>query len=539
MDRRYIINFSSESGPRLETDVLVIGSGNAGLRAAIEAAQHCKVTIITKGEIKDSSTAHAQGGIAVALSEEDTVNAHVEDTLLAGDGLCDEIAVREMVREGIDRVKELIEWGAHFDHENGKLAFGIEGAHRRRRIVHAKGDATGEETENVLVHRAFETPNIEMVKHTFAIDLLTVEDRCCGAVVLFPDGQIGCIFAQAVILASGGLGQVYKYTSNPDVATGDGYAMAYRAGCVLMDMEFIQFHPTVMCLHGAPRFLISEAVRGEGGVLISSKGERFMPKYDPRAELAPRDIVSRAVWIEMQRTKSEYVYLDVTHLDPGFVKRRFPTIYRTCADLGLNITTDLIPVRAAAHFMMGGVRVNLRSATSLKGLFACGEVACSGVHGANRLASNSLLEGLVFGKRAGEESAKFARENRIELGQVKLSEEGAAPGMKVNVKEAADEIRDLMWNNAGIIRDGSSMEEALRYLRELNYVPTDPDRYTFELQNLLQISRLILSAALTRRESRGAHFRADFPERDDKNWKKHICLQREINGEVILRCCPK
>jgi len=538
MDPRYMVNFDSESGPRLQTDILVIGSGDAGLRAAIEAAGSCKVTVVTKGDIKDSSTAHAQGGIAVALSEEDTINSHVEDTLMAGDGLCNEAAVKEMVREGIDRVRELIEWGAHFDSENGKLSFGLEAAHRRRRIIHAGGDATGEETQNVLVQRAANTPNIELIKHTFAIDLITIDDRCCGCVALFPDGQIGCIFAQAVILASGGLGQIYKYTSNPDVATGDGYAMAYRAGCVLTDMEFVQFHPTVMCLHGAPRFLISEAVRGEGAILVNSKGERFMPRYDPRAELAPRDIVSRAVWIEMHRTKNECVYLDVTHLDPEFVKRRFPTIYRACSEMGLNITTDLIPVQAAAHFMMGGVKTDLRSTTSLKGLFACGEVACTGVHGANRLASNSLLEGLVFGKRAGSTATRFVAENGIELDRIKVSWHKTKPEGEIEVEKAVEEIRDLMWGAAGIIRDGSTMRKTLEYLAGLNYTPRDMKREAFELCNMLQNSKLILHAALKRTESRGAHFRSDFPEKDEVNWRKHICIQRE-NGEVKLRCCPK
>ncbi|HID55768.1 TPA: L-aspartate oxidase [Candidatus Poribacteria bacterium] len=538
MGQRYMINFDSESGPRLQTDILVIGSGDAGLRAAIEAAERYKVTVITKGDIKDSSTAHAQGGIAVALSEEDTISSHVEDTLMAGDGLCDEVAVREMVREGIDRVRELIEWGAHFDSENGKLSFGLEGAHRRRRIIHARGDATGEETQNVLIRRAMDTPNIELIKHTFAIELITVDDRCCGCVVLLPDGRIGCIFAKAVILASGGLGQIYKYTSNPDVATGDGYAMAYRAGCILTDMEFVQFHPTVMCLHGAPRFLISEAVRGEGAILINSKGERFMPRYDPRAELAPRDIVSRAVWIEMHRTKNECVYLDVTHLDPEFVKRRFPTIYRACWQMGLNITTDLIPVQAAAHFMMGGVKTDLRSATSLKGLFACGEVACTGVHGANRLASNSLLERLVFGKRAGSAAARFIAENDIQLDPIKASWHGTKQGEEIDVEEAMEEIRDLMWKAAGIIRDGPTMRRVVEYLDSLNYTPHDMRRESFELYNMLQNSRLILHAALRRTESRGAHFRSDFPEKDEKNWRKHICIQME-NGEVKLRCYPK
>ena len=536
---RFIVNFDTASNPKIKTDILVIGSGNAGLRAAIEVPQNLKVLIITKDVLRESSTLHAQGGIAVALSEEDTVNAHVEDTLEAGDGLCDERAVWEMVREGIDRVKELMDWGANFDKEGDKLAFGIEGAHSRRRIIHAKGDATGEETENVLIRRALEKPNIEVMEHTFAIDLLTVDGRCCGVVALDPDGQIVVILAQAVILATGGLGQIYKYTSNPEVCTGDGYAMAFRAGCVLMDMEFVQFHPTVLFLPGAPRFLISEAVRGEGAILVNDRNERFMPRYDPRAELAPRDIVSRAVWMEMQRSRLNYVFLDMTHLGKEFIKKRFPTIYRTCLEFGLDVTTDLIPVQAAAHFMMGGVRTDLNAATDIKGLFACGEVACTGVHGANRLASNSLLEGLVFGRRAGMSAARFASENRIDLDGIKLSERGVEPGREVDLDEAVEDLKSLMWDAAGIVRDGKIMSKTLQYLGMLDYTPSAPERKRFELQNMLLVSKLILTAALKREESRGAHYRVDFPERDDENWLKHICLTRGEGEEVEVRCCPK
>jgi len=353
MVSRYIVNFDSAKLPGLKTDFLVIGSGNAGLRASIEASQNGEVIIITKDAMKESSTRYAQGGIAVAMSEEDTIAAHVADTLKAGVGLCDEEHVRVMVEEGIPRVRELIAWGANFDKDNGRLGFTREGAHGRRRIIHARGDATGEETEDVLVTRGSELKNVRIMEHAFAIDLLTAKNACYGALVL-RDGELICIWAKSVIIAAGGLGQIYKYTSNPEVTTGDGFAIAYRAGCRMMDMEFVQFHPTTLYLAGAPRFLISESVRGEGGILRNARGERFMFAYHEMAELAPRDVVSRAIDKEMLNTDSDCVYLDVRSLSPNFIRNRFPTISRTCASYGLDITKELIPVQPAAHYMMGG-----------------------------------------------------------------------------------------------------------------------------------------------------------------------------------------
>ena len=529
---RYIVNFDSAKLPGLKTDFLVIGSGNAGLRASIEASQHGEVIIITKDAMKESSTRYAQGGIAVAMSEEDTVAAHVADTLNAGVGLCDEEVVKVMVEEGIPRVRELIAWGANFDKDNGRIGFTREGAHGRRRIIHARGDATGEETEDTLVTRGSKIENVRIIEHAFAIDLLTANNTCYGALVL-QNGTLMCIWAKAVIVAAGGLGQIYKYTSNPEVTTGDGCATAYRAGCEMMDMEFVQFHPTTLYLAGAPRFLISESVRGEGGLLRNTNGERFMPAYHEMAELAPRDIVSRTIDKEMQQTASDCVYLDITHLNPNFIRNRFPTISRTCASYGLDITKELIPVQPAAHYMMGGVRTDTQATTNLRGLYACGEVACTGVHGANRLASNSLLEGLVFGTRAGRYAAIYASnieappEIRIKFDEVPLDD------IEADIDALKAEVQNLMWERAGVLRDGANLADALWILEHLRHPTAGHNRKALELQNMIQVAQLIIRAALKRTESRGAHYRTDYPARDDENWKRHLILRRYSGSTPI------
>jgi len=519
--RKYIVNFDSTKLPRIETDFLVIGSGNAGLRAAIEASQHGNVIIVTKDILRESNTRYAQGGIAVAMSEEDTIAAHVADTLKAGVGLCDEYAVEVMVEEGIPRVKELIEWGANFDQYGGQLGFTREAAHGRRRIIH-RGDATGEETEEVLMTRATNIDNVRVMEYTYAIDLLTQNNLCYGALV-FRESGLGCIFAKATILAAGGLGQIYKYTSNPEISTGDGFAMAWRAGCEMMDMEFVQFHPTTLSLPGAPRFLISESVRGEGGILKNSLGERFMLSYHEMTELAPRDVVCRAIQNEMQRTSSDCVYLDVTHLEDDFIKKRFPTISETCASYGLDITKEVIPVQSAAHFMMGGVKTDVETATNLKGLYSCGEVACTGVHGSNRLASNSLLEGLVFGTRAGEYAAKYAKTvSTTELENISIKFD--IPGRKedIDIDAFKSKIREIMWKCAGIVRDGKCLSDAQRELEQLVHDTTELNKADLELQNMLQTAQLIVNAALQRTESRGGHYRTDYPELDDVNWNRNL-----------------
>ena len=392
-----------------EEDFLVIGSGVAGLRAAIELSRHGRVLILTKGHPLESSSSYAQGGVAVALSEEDDVAIHLTDTLDAGRGLCRQQAVQVLVEEGPDRIQELITWGAKFDKVGGKFAFAKEAAHSRSRILRARGDATGNEMVKVLMAQARRHKRIKWLGHHFTVDLVVVDGVCCGALVLNEVTGVRKVFAaSAVILVTGGAGQVYARTTNPPNATGDGMAMAFRAGAVLEDMEFVQFHPTALYLPSSPPFLLSEAIRGEGGRLRNIKGERFMSRYHPAGELAPRDIVARAIWSEMAATRARHVYLDVTHLSASFIKRRFPTIYSTCLRYDIDITEEWTPVSPSAHYMMGGVWTDTTGATSLPGLFAAGEVACSGVHGANRLASNSLLEGLVFGARAASVAATFA-----------------------------------------------------------------------------------------------------------------------------------
>jgi L-aspartate oxidase len=526
---RYIMDFDLDQIPQIQTDFLIIGSGAAGLRAAIETAAHGRTLLVTKGKLGESSTMHAQGGIAVAINAGDKVIFHVEDTLNAGDGICDEAAVKVMVEEGIERVSELVSWGANFDRKNDELVFTMEAAHRMRRIIHAKGDATGEETEDVLIRKASELENIQFMDHKFAIDLLTLDGRCFGAILL--DGKkstLLAVIAKATILASGGLGQIYRYTTNPDVATGDGYAMAYRAGCEVTDMEFVQFHPTTLYVRGAPRFLISEAVRGEGAILVNAQGERFMKSYHEQAELAPRDVVSRAVIAETARTNTECVFLDLKHMNSSLIKRRFPTISERCNSYGIDMSRELIPVQASTHFMMGGVKTNLRAETNVRGLYACGEVACTGVHGANRLASNSLLETFVFSVRA----ASAAAENvNIKLSPTKLKIKHRSKHRRseqTNLAEIRKSIRSLMWEKVGIVRGAETLKEALAHLQK--YTDLQPStRSGFELQNMIDLSRFIIDGALARRESRGAHYRSDYPNRDDIHWHRHITFQRVMN----------
>ncbi len=537
MSHQYIVRFDSEKLRRIETDFLVIGSGSAGLRAAIEANQHGDVLLITKSVLKESNTRYAQGGIAVAMSADDTIAFHAEDTLKAGVGLCNKTAVRIMVEEGIQRVSEMIKWGANFDREGEALGFTREAAHQRRRIVH-RGDSTGQETANVLANHLKTQDRVQVIEHAFAIDFITQADRCYGVVALIED-TLHCIFAKATILASGGVGRVYQCTSNPDVATGDGFVAAWRAGCEMMDMEFVQFHPTTLFLMGVPYFLISEAVRGEGGVLINSRGEQFMGKYHEMEELAPRDVVSRAILNEMQLTASPCVYLDVTHLSPDFIGSRFPTIYHTCRHYGIDITTDVIPVRSGAHFMMGGVRTNLNAETNIRGLYACGEVACTGVHGANRLASNSLLECLVFGARAANAAVEYAQtigeEDYTKLrirSDDEVSTYQAAP-REFDVEAAKKIIQETMWQNAGIFRRRDDLEAATDELAELDLNCDWDSIEGFEFQNIRDVAALITKAAIIRTESRGAHYREDFPERDDVKWKKHVVICRDKEARIV------
>ena len=534
------------------TDVLIIGSGAAGLRAALAASERADVTLITKTTLKESNTLYAQGGIAVAMNVDDTIDLHVEDTCSAGCGLCDVDAVETMVSEGIPRVTELLDWGADFDWEGTLPRFTQEAAHSRRRIVH-KGDATGRETTDVLVQRVLNTKRIRVLSNAFAIDLLTdaespqVKDNTtCYGVTAIVEGELVCLYAKATILATGGLGQLYPCTSNPEVATGDGLAAAWRAGCEMVDMEFVQFHPTTLYLDGAPNFLISEAVRGEGGRLINIRGERFMEKYHEKGELAPRDVVSRAIQNEMYLTGFPCVYLDITHKSADFIQKRFPTISETTKRYGLDINIDLIPVRPGAHFMMGGIRTNIDSETNLKGLYACGEVACTGVHGANRLASNSLLECLVFGVRAGDNAADYASFQTLQLPpdiQILSTEKMTSELDENSVLVAKDSIRKTLWENVGIERDSEGLEQTLSVLEEIGseidlcpYSPTSlqtTDVALCETFNMLNVAWIITQAALVRTESRGGHYRADFPEQDDVDWLQRIIMTRDNDPEIV------
>jgi len=490
----------------MTTDFLVVGAGVAGMRAAIELAEAGTVLVVAKDALSESSSEYAQGGIAVALSDDDEVELHEQDTLAAGDGLCNREAVRALVEEGPAAIQELMDWGARFDREGTKLSFAREGAHSRSRVLHAQGDSTGREISRTLYHKAASLPNVTFQSFSAITDLLVEGDVVAGAVVCDESTRSSIpIHAGAVLLATGGLGRAYSETTNPVVATGDGVAVAYRAGAEISDIEFVQFHPTVLHLGNAPRFLLSEALRGEGAVLRNTSGERFMQRYSPMEELAPRDIVSRSIIAEMRRTGEPHMLLDLTHLDAGFVRRRFPRIYETCLHQGLDITRRPAPVTPAAHYAMGGVRTGLEGHTNLQRLYAAGEVACAGVHGANRLASNSLLEGVVYGRRAGAAMRAWAGSRPPDAGRAAdasfpLETEGA--------------MQKLAWEYCGITRTGQGLETALRIL---DGIPQDaslpPDRALYQRRNIHLVVRLIAQCALARRESRGAHYRLDYPDR--------------------------
>jgi L-aspartate oxidase len=504
----------------MEPDFIVIGAGVAGLRAAIELAEAGRVLVVAKDSLKESSSEYAQGGIAVALSEEDEVGLHEQDTLNAGDGLCDPAAVHTLVEQGPPEVEKLIEWGAEFDREGVRLAFGREGAHSRRRILHAHGDSTGHEISRTLYLKAASLPSVELRSFAGITDLLvSANGEAAGVVICDASSQHWIpMRARAVLMATGGLGHLYRCTTNPDVATGDGVAAAYRAGAEISDLEFVQFHPTALHLEGAPPFLLSEALRGEGAWLLNAEGERFMPRYHAQAELAPRDVVSRAIVMEMRRTGAPHVFLDIRRLGADFARTRFPRIYETCLRFGLDLGKDLAPVHPAAHYAMGGVRTDLEGRTNLPRLYAAGEVAATGVHGANRLASNSLLEGLVFGARAG----------------VAMREHAGAPTLDpLSPAEpqfpclAPAELRALAWEKCGIVRSGEELAQAVNFLaRAPLAASSNPRRELFELRSMRLVLELIARSALARCESRGAHFRTDFPGKHSE-FKKHSLVAKD------------
>ena len=520
-----------------ETDFVVIGAGVAGLRAAIELASAGRVLVLAKTELTESATQYAQGGIAVALSDEDEISLHFQDTLDAGDHLCNPQAAHILVEEGPERIQELIAWGTEFDRSGTKLTFAREGAHQRSRVLHAHGDSTGREIGRALYAKARTLKSVSFYEFEFTVDLVARGGRITGVSLMDRKGEIHEVHAQAVLLATGGLGQVYRETTNPSVATGDGVAMAFRAGAEVSDMEFVQFHPTALYVPGAPRFLLSEALRGEGAYLRNAELSRFMPRYHDMAELAPRDVVARAIAheLEVEKVPDPVVYLDMTHLDARALRARFPRIHSTCLKYNIDIATDMVPVRPAAHYAMGGVHTDLDGRSGLPGLYAAGEAAATGVHGANRLASNSLLEGLVYGARAGAamRAELSGRRPRAAAKPKKAPTKKAAAFEDVRqVEEAArcltHGIQDLMWKKVGIVREGKMLRLALAQLGEWSEkMPPPKSRAACEARNLYAVARLIARSALAREESRGAHYRLDFPEHHDARFLKHSILKGE------------
>lgn len=534
-----------------KTDFLIIGSGIAGLSYALKVAQFGKVTIVTKKKIQKSNTALAQGGVAGVFSKLDSFDLHIKDTLAAGDGLCNKDVAKMVVENGPKRIKELVEQGAKFNKQsNGEddFALGQEGGHSAKRIVYAQ-DLTGKEIEDTLVKNVENNANITILEDHIAVDLVTFsssirsglivteqENYCCGAYVLNNStGEIETFYCAITLLATGGASKVYLYTSNPDIATGDGIAMAYRAGALVANLEFVQFHPTCLYHPEAKNFLISEAVRGEGAFLIDSKGKRFMHKYTKDLELACRDVVARAIDSELKKTGADCVFLDITRKDSEFIKKRFPNIYARCLEYGIDITKDPIPVVPAAHYICGGVATDLNGRTDIQRLYAVGETACTGLHGANRLASNSLLEALVYSHKAYESSIKEFRKisskNNITLDQWDTANTIDSDEAIV-VSHNWDEIRRLMWNYVGIVRSDKRLQRALNRIlniqKEINeyYWDFKVTSDLIELRNLATVAQLIIESALVRKESRGLHYNIEYPEKDDQNWLKQTTLKK-------------
>lgn len=533
---------------RSDCDLLIIGTGIAGLYAALLAAPHCRVTLISKSAVSESNTRYAQGGIAAALGPADSAALHLHDTIAAGDGLCDPQHVELLTGDALDCMLDLIQRGVPFDRDGADFALTLEAAHLLPRVLHAGGDATGAAIQRTL-EGAVRGADVALWDHTECLELLTEGEQVRGAVVIRSGGEAEVIRAPRVILATGGAGRIFARTTNPSVATGDGLALAYRAGAELTDLEFMQFHPTALAIPGAPAFLISEAVRGEGGILRDLNGEAFMARYHPDAELAKRDVVARAIHLQAQKTQRPHVLLDITHLSREHVERRFPTIVRACREYGVDPVRDSIPVAPAAHYYMGGVRTDGWARTNIRGLYACGEVACTGVHGANRLASNSLLEGLVFARRAvrsildvggrydhsrygGPRNAAGDRTFEIES-IVGIDDAPAGTGrlattaITLRARQATvsdDTVVQQMWRHASLVRSGASLRAVLD-LWTGDAVMDRPDNLR-RLGNLDLVSQLLVHTALARQESRGAHFRSDFPERLSE-WQGHVVVSRD------------
>jgi L-aspartate oxidase len=525
---------------RIDTDFLLIGSGIGGLTYALQVADHGTVAIVTKKSDEESNTNYAQGGIAAVVSNRDSFQSHIEDTLAAGAGLCRRKVVEEVVRRGPECIQKLVEWGAHFstkDHNDPTLSLGREGGHSHDRIVHAS-DLTGAEVERSLLERVKNHPNIQLYPHHQAADLIVSGEgkarRCLGAYVLNPQtGQVRTFSARITLLATGGCGHVYRHTTNPEIATGDGIAMAFRAGAPVANLEFMQFHPTTLYAPQARSFLISEAVRGFGAILLTKSGDRFMKRYHPSWELAPRDVVARAIDNEMKLSGDPYVLLDLTGLNAQKVKARFPYIYKSCLQYHIDITSEPIPVVPAAHYMCGGVRVDLDGRMPIAGLYATGEVACTGLHGANRLASNSLLEALVISARAAAASSREIQSAPRTPKEMPPWDKGGSLNNDEWVLISHDrlEIQRLMWDYVGIVRSNRRLELARKRVELITqgiedfYLETAATADCLELRNLALTARLIIRCAQRRKESRGLHYNTDYPERDDRRWRRDTILR--------------
>ncbi|MFN0197889.1 MAG: L-aspartate oxidase [Planctomycetaceae bacterium] len=531
--RRYLVSFHPKRIPHSFTDVLIIGGGIAGLRAAMEIDPRLQSIVVTKDQLTQSNSAYAQGGIAGVFDPADNISHHAADTMSAGKGLCDEAIVEMVVGEAPERIRELLELGAKFDKVDGEIALTQEGGHSHRRVVHALGDATGKEVIRAMVEKVKTCPSNQVWERTFTIDLLTYDGVCRGALVWNPNHGKTLVWAKQTILATGGAGRLYRETTNPEIATADGHALAFRAGAELRDMEFMQFHPTVLYIAGGARHLISEAVRGEGGRLRDVHGNRFMSEYDPALELAPRDVVSRAITDQMAKTHHPCVYLDVTHLDPALIGERFPHIRKVCMDLGIDITREWMPVRPGAHYMIGGVTVDADGRTSLPGFWGAGEATASGLHGANRLASNSLLEGLVYGRRTGQLASQAALENADSYAAWPLSAQSPPSEHQddeLNLDDMRNSLSSLMWRAVGIHRTAAGLKDATTQVDFWNRNVSNREFSQprgWELQNMLLAARLMIAAATSRTESRGVHFRNAYPETDPQ-LAQHFRLSSSI-----------
>ncbi|MCJ7543319.1 MAG: L-aspartate oxidase [Phycisphaerae bacterium] len=542
LQRRYLVGFESRRLPHIFTDVLVIGGGAAGLRAAIEAAAHGQVILVTKGDLLESNTYHAQGGLAAVMAEDDSSEQHVADTLAAACGIGDEKVIRTVVTQAPQHVREMQSWGVKFDTDGGELSLGREGGHHAHRIVHARGDATGRALAEVLVQRARDVAGLKIFEACFAIDLVTdppdggPASTCLGALTFNPHYGLQMIRARVTILAGGGAGMLWRETTNPPCATADPIAMVFRAGGTVGDAEMMQFHPTTLYVAGATRSLISEAVRGEGGFLVDRTGARFMAEYHEMADLAPRDVVSRAIVDRMAKTHSTHVFLDVRGLGEAAFAERFPFIDEQCRHFGIRPGSDLIPVHPAAHYMIGGAWVDLDGHTSIANLLACGEAACTGLHGANRLASNSLTEALIFGQRCGQTAGAILEQAGEKLASLAIDwVNPRSERTQLDLADIRNSLRAILWRNVGIVRRGERLTETLeivcfwgRYVLDKEFF----ERSGWEVQNMLTGAYLTVEAALRRTETRGVHYREDFPAAHPA-WARHQFMRRGESQLVV------